>query len=422
MSAAARERVTVALSGDGGDELWAGYARHSVEHWEAKARRWLGTSGGYPRRTHRRLDAARASRARDRSAISALTPADACAQKARLRPVREPARGRRSIIRTSRASIGGSDPLDAFRRAYDACPSRDPLDRALYVDVKTYLVDDILTKVDKMSMAVSLEARVPLLDHRLLEFAATVPAALKLKNGPAEISAAAAPRRTRFRNRSSIARSRALRRRFTSGCGDRSRRSVNDLFFDGRLRARGVFDERAVARLWREHRSGAAGSSPSAVEPGDARVVVPSVRRRSDTPDGRRTSPRSAPDPTASCDRRRPRRKRFSAIHHSVSTRPAYCFRAGRGTDCRSWHCRLLIRGRRAGARPCASTAALPAGLRRRLSPDLMCGIAGIVSSGPHRRARPERERWRCATSSRTADRTRSACTATPTPSSLTGV
>ena len=53
------------------------------------------------------------------------------------------------------------------------CRSLDPLDRALYVDVHTYMVDDILTKVDRMSMAVSLEAREPLLDHKLLEFAAT---------------------------------------------------------------------------------------------------------------------------------------------------------------------------------------------------------------------------------------------------------
>ena len=56
-----------------------------------------------------------------------------------------------------------------------AARSRDPLDRALYVDVNTYMVDDILTKVDRMSMAVSLEAREPLLDHKLLEFAARVP-------------------------------------------------------------------------------------------------------------------------------------------------------------------------------------------------------------------------------------------------------
>src|SRR5207249_7166778 len=77
--------------------------------------------------------------------------------------------------------VRDADPFVGFRSAYQACPSSDPVDRALYVDVKTYLVDDIMTKVDKMSMAVSLESREPLLDHRLLEFAARVPSSLKLR-------------------------------------------------------------------------------------------------------------------------------------------------------------------------------------------------------------------------------------------------
>ena len=64
-----------------------------------------------------------------------------------------------------------------------SCASLDPMDRALYVDARTYMIDDVLTKVDRMSMAVSLEAREPLLDHKLLEFAARVPVSLKLKNG-----------------------------------------------------------------------------------------------------------------------------------------------------------------------------------------------------------------------------------------------
>ena len=81
------------------------------------------------------------------------------------------------------AAVRGSDPFASFRQAYAACQSPDPLDRSMYVDVKTYLADDILTKVDKMSMAVSLEARVPLLDHKLLEFAARVPSSLKLRRG-----------------------------------------------------------------------------------------------------------------------------------------------------------------------------------------------------------------------------------------------
>jgi asparagine synthase (glutamine-hydrolysing) len=60
---------------------------------------------------------------------------------------------------------------------------QDPLNRELYVDIKTYLVDDILAKVDRASMAVGLEVRVPLLDHKLVEFMARIPAGFKLRNG-----------------------------------------------------------------------------------------------------------------------------------------------------------------------------------------------------------------------------------------------
>src|SRR3546814_21156541 len=62
-------------------------------------------------------------------------------------------------------------------------PARDPLDRAQYADIKLWLPGDILTKTDRTSMAVSLEARQPLLDHRLLEFAATLPVSMRLRRG-----------------------------------------------------------------------------------------------------------------------------------------------------------------------------------------------------------------------------------------------
>ncbi len=254
VSAAARERVTVALSGDGGDELWAGYARHSVEHWETQARRWLGQSGGSLAGRIGGWLPLGIKGARSLRHL-ALTPADACAQKHAYGQFESHARSALYHPDFTK-SIAGSDPLDNFRLAYDACPSRDPLDRALYVDVKTYLVDDILTKVDRMSMAVSLEARVPLLDHRLLEFAATVPTALKLKNG----------------QRKYLLR-RLLEGRVPKSIVDRSKQGfaapihewlrgplaplVDDLFFDGRFRTRGVFDMQTVARMWQEHRSGA---------------------------------------------------------------------------------------------------------------------------------------------------------------------
>ena len=117
-------------------------------------------------------------------------------------------------------------------------------------------VDDILMKVDKMSMAVSLEARDPLLDHKLLEFVATIPSSLKLKRG-----------------RSKYLLRRLLSKRIPQAIVDRPKQGfeapigrwlrgplapmVDDLLLDGRLADRGVFDGREVQRLWQEHRSGA---------------------------------------------------------------------------------------------------------------------------------------------------------------------
>jgi asparagine synthase (glutamine-hydrolysing) len=253
VSGAAREHVTVALSGDGGDELWAGYARHRVERWELNARRWLGPAASL---TGRLAGLAPIGIKGARSLRHlALSPADACARKQAYGLFE--AGGRAAMYSPDfRASVAGSDPLASFRAAYEACTSADPLDRALYADVKTYLVDDILTKVDRMSMAVSLESREPLLDHKLLEFVATIPTSLKLKGG-----------------RSKHLLRRLLEKRIPKAIVDRPKHGfeapvgewlrgplapmVNDLLLDGRLRNRGLFDNREVTRLWKEHQSAA---------------------------------------------------------------------------------------------------------------------------------------------------------------------
>jgi asparagine synthase (glutamine-hydrolysing) len=79
--------------------------------------------------------------------------------------------------------LAGYDPLDTFRDIYNRAPGRDFLSKISYLDVKTYLVDDVLTKVDRASMANSLEVRVPLLDHHVVEFAFSLPLHMKLRNG-----------------------------------------------------------------------------------------------------------------------------------------------------------------------------------------------------------------------------------------------
>jgi asparagine synthase (glutamine-hydrolysing) len=75
------------------------------------------------------------------------------------------------------------DPLQNWRRLYDDAPADDPLSRLLYLDTKTYLVADILTKVDRMSMATSLEVRVPMLDHKFVEWVTSLPVEWKFRAG-----------------------------------------------------------------------------------------------------------------------------------------------------------------------------------------------------------------------------------------------
>jgi asparagine synthase (glutamine-hydrolysing) len=117
------------------------------------------------------------------------------------------------------------------------------------------MVDDVLTKVDKMSMAVSLETREPLLDHKLLEFAATIPSSLKLHNG-----------QTKYLLR------RLLQRRLPQSILERPKQGFsapvgkwlagplrslgNELLFDGRLAGRGIFKDAALRNVWDSHLTG----------------------------------------------------------------------------------------------------------------------------------------------------------------------
>ena len=182
----ARENVTVALSGDGADEAFAGYRRHVFQYGEDRVRRLLpgpvrsglfGLAGRlYPKadwapRPFRAkttlLSLAGSSEAAYASAVSVTGPA-----------LREGLYSAEFL--RLRGEYRAEDPfLEVMRGA----PARSGLDRAQYADLKFWLPGDILTKVDRASMAVSLEAREPLLDHRLIEFAASLPEAERVHKG-----------------------------------------------------------------------------------------------------------------------------------------------------------------------------------------------------------------------------------------------
>ncbi len=272
VSAAARERVTVALSGDGGDELWAGYARHHIEHWESRLRRWLGPYGSRAAGAVGTLLPYAVKGARALGHL-ALSPADACARK-HAYAIFEGREKHGLYTSGFAAQTRDSDPFAPFRAAYNACGSLDPLDRALYVDVKTYMVDDILVKVDRMSMAVSLETREPLLDHKLLEFVARVPSSLKLHGTTRKyllrrILERRVPPSILMRGKKG----------FESPTGEWLKGPLADmtqsLLLDGRLKDRGslrnAHDPAAVGGPSRRPPR----SSRAAVDAGDARTLVP---------------------------------------------------------------------------------------------------------------------------------------------------
>ena len=187
---AARQRVTVALSGDGGDEVFAGYEwRYGLNLLEDRIRRRIP---GVIRRN-------------GIGPLAAIWPkADRLPRPLRWKHMLRnlslepeaayfhdmsrftPAEKLDLFTPGLRRSLHEHDPFVAFRAHFDRVRGADHLNRLLYVDLKTWLANDILVKVDRMAMASSLEVRSPLLDHHVIEFAAKLPPDLKFRNGTAK--------------------------------------------------------------------------------------------------------------------------------------------------------------------------------------------------------------------------------------------
>ncbi|WP_375270096.1 XrtA/PEP-CTERM system amidotransferase [Sphingomonas sp.] len=186
VAALAREHVTVALSGDGADEAMAGYRRYRFQAAEERVRgllppelrrRVFGTLG----RVYPKADwAPRPLRAK--TTLLALAD-DSAEAYVRSVGVTTPALRQALFSDAAKHALAGHRAEDRYVAAMRDAPARDAIDRAQYADMKIWLPGDILTKGDRTSMAVGLEAREPLLDHRLVEFAATLPQAMRLRGG-----------------------------------------------------------------------------------------------------------------------------------------------------------------------------------------------------------------------------------------------
>lgn len=182
--ALAREKVTVALSGDGADEAFAGYRRQVFHHHEERARSLLPAGlrqsvfGGLGRIWPKADWAPRPLRAKSTLLALAASGEEGYASGLSVATAQQ----RHALYSDRLASRLNSyraedEVIELMREA----PARSGLDRAQYADLAFWLPGDILTKVDRTSMAVSLEAREPLLDHRLVEFAARLPEGMRVK-------------------------------------------------------------------------------------------------------------------------------------------------------------------------------------------------------------------------------------------------
>jgi asparagine synthase (glutamine-hydrolysing) len=257
LSEMARRHVTVALSGDGGDEAFGGYSRYAwawgaglLDHlprplWLAlrQATRSMASARWVPANVQRGAGYAKRIFAPDDeryiSMMCHFTPA-----------------ARWDLYTEEfRSSILGSDTPALFQKSVMGSDAIEPIDRYMQYDFDGYLSDGINTKVDIASMMHSLEVRAPFLDHRLVEFAARLPASLK-QNGP----------------KGRVLYKKAVAPHIPAGILDRKKRgltlpvnewlrgplrpALDDVVSGARLRDRGHFEQERIQRLYQDHVTG----------------------------------------------------------------------------------------------------------------------------------------------------------------------
>lgn len=262
VSRLARQNVTVALSGDGGDELFCGYSRYRQGYRAWQKLRLLppglrrALAWGLERAPGRALEALQ-RRLPVRLRVANL--ADRLPKLAEVLAYEDGDAFYRELVshwkHPDRVVLDSHEPETILSEPHRLPSMADMRERMMLLDMLTYLPDDILTKVDRASMAVSLEVRVPLLDHRLVEFARRVPTRYKYRHGQGKWLL----RQVLYRYVP-----RGLMERPKMGFGvpiDHWLRGplrdwAETLLDEKRLRNEGFFDPTPIRRMWAEHKAG----------------------------------------------------------------------------------------------------------------------------------------------------------------------
>ncbi len=259
VSQVARQHVTVALSGDGGDESFAGYTRRYK--FEALESYWRERIPGVIRQGVIGPVARIYPKAnwmphflRAKSVLTNLSSPPARAYCNSLSII-SPTLKSKLLSGDFTAKVDGDLAFSMFARLFAESNTADPVSRAQYVDIHTFLAEDVLTKVDRMSMAHGLEVRSPLLDHELVEFAATLPSHAKLHGGASKFILKQAMKE--------VLPHEIIHRRkhgFEAPVGKWLRHELKEMaagYLFEAANGSSIFNDKALRQMWQSHQSGA---------------------------------------------------------------------------------------------------------------------------------------------------------------------